>query len=117
MLSHRTNQPVSHPCPAPGLRVYVAPVQSAPIHILREAPNVVAARISRKRSVREAILVTHGTLKREYLAELLGHKSTRVVQRCLSDSERDEFNAEHLRALKLGVAGLRSVAMAPARAA
>jgi hypothetical protein len=37
------------------------------------------------------------------VASLLGHRSTELARRCLSDRERDEFSAAHL--AKLGIAG------------
>lgn len=67
---------------------------------MTERPNVLAARISRKRSVADAVLVTHGTLKRSYLAAVLG-VSESYVKRCLSDAHRDEFSQVHLARLGL----------------
>jgi hypothetical protein len=83
---------------------HVAPSQPATLLILRERPDVVAARIARKRSVADAILVTHGTLKRSYLAAVLGVAES-YVKRCLSESERAEFSEAHLARLSLPLAG------------
>lgn len=105
MLVHAEHResvsPSSHAAPG-----YVAPVSSVRPFILRERPDVVAARLSRKRWVRESLFAVHGTLKREYLASLLGHASHRYVVKCLSDAHPDELSEVHC--LKLGIAGLRS---------
>jgi hypothetical protein len=103
MLVHEQNgvSPTTAEHAAPG---YVAPSQPATLLILRERPDVVAARIARKRRVREALFAVHGTLKREFLASLLGHASTRHVVKCLSDAHRDELSELHC--LKLGIAGV-----------
>lgn len=74
--------------------MYVAPVAAAQVHILRDRPDVVAARNSRKRCDLARLIERHGTAKREWVAEALEHRSTRRVQRCLSERERDEFSAD-----------------------
>jgi hypothetical protein len=89
---------------SPVMPGHVAPSQPATLLILRERPDVVAARIARKRSVAAAILVTHGTLKRSYLAAVLGVAES-YVKRCLSESERAEFSEAHLARLSLPLAG------------
>jgi hypothetical protein len=76
----------------------------APVFIFTDRGGVVAARIARKRSVADAILVTHGTLKRSYLAAVLGVAES-YVKRCLSESERAEFSEAHLARLGLPLAG------------
>ena len=93
---HSHDRPSSHAAPG-----YVTPSQPASLLILRERPDVVAARIARKRWVRDALFAVHGTLKREFLASLLGHASHRYVVKCLADGHPDEFSEAHL--VRLGV--------------
>lgn len=84
-----------------GSAIHVAPSQAANLRILRERPDVVAARISRKRAVRAAVLAAHGSVKVDFVASLLPDVGRSYVARCLSEGERAEFSEAHM--ARLGV--------------